>query len=269
MVTFHSSFITSHGHENIQRLFMNHPDATVKEMFLNFACSLELADALPVHAKFIRRIRKRYVNDMMQADKLLADDIGEKWRALGQRYLGMLIKQIGEMKYRRAYEELPSVKGFRESLDYARFIKYASRRCASSKCGFAGGWLKKCSLCKTTFYCNGSCQRNHWDEHKRICRESRECSSCGTIGRMEKCSRCKNAYYCNEDCQTDHWEYHKLVCKASFYTRFVKNPSRRCASCGAVGCLKKCTSCTKTHYCNEDCQKAHWVEHKKTCKYLV
>lgn len=32
--------------------------------------------------------------------------------------------------------------------------------------------FSRCSRCKVAYYCNIECQRSHWNEHKRICRES-------------------------------------------------------------------------------------------------
>lgn len=40
-----------------------------------------------------------------------------------------------------------------------------------------------------------------------------------------------------------------------------------CASCGAKGPgLKRCAACKTVHYCGEECQTAHWREHKASCK---
>jgi TPR repeat protein len=41
-----------------------------------------------------------------------------------------------------------------------------------------------------------------------------------------------------------------------------------CAECGEKGgaSLKTCKSCMLVKYCNADCQKSHWPEHKKQCK---
>mmetsp|Transcript_7503 Transcript_7503/g.21917 ORF Transcript_7503/g.21917 Transcript_7503/m.21917 type:complete len:1185 (+) Transcript_7503:311-3865(+) len=40
----------------------------------------------------------------------------------------------------------------------------------------------------------------------------------------------------------------------------------RCAACRAPRATKKCTNCSAVHYCNRDCQEAHWPVHKKACK---
>ena len=41
-----------------------------------------------------------------------------------------------------------------------------------------------------------------------------------------------------------------------------------CAECGEEGgaSLKMCKSCMLVKYCNAECQKKHWPEHKKDCK---
>ncbi len=41
-----------------------------------------------------------------------------------------------------------------------------------------------------------------------------------------------------------------------------KNIVRSCASCGKQDCILRCP-CKLVYYCNEDCQKNHWKEHKK------
>jgi hypothetical protein len=42
-----------------------------------------------------------------------------------------------------------------------------------------------------------------------------------------------------------------------------------CGNCGTKAtpdkALSLCRKCTKQHYCNKKCQKAHWHEHKKHC----
>eukprot|EP00697_Spironema_sp_BW2_P002965 gnl/Spiro4/13963_TR7474_c0_g1_i1.p1 gnl/Spiro4/13963_TR7474_c0_g1~~gnl/Spiro4/13963_TR7474_c0_g1_i1.p1 ORF type:complete len:475 (-),score=85.36 gnl/Spiro4/13963_TR7474_c0_g1_i1:91-1485(-) len=43
----------------------------------------------------------------------------------------------------------------------------AARACAS--CGARGGALSACSRCGLVFYCNSSCQRADWSEHKLVC----------------------------------------------------------------------------------------------------
>lgn len=40
---------------------------------------------------------------------------------------------------------------------------------------------------------------------------------------------------------------------------------RLCDACGVPEAHKHCT-CMQARYCNKDCQKKHWKEHKATCK---
>ena len=40
-----------------------------------------------------------------------------------------------------------------------------------------------------------------------------------------------------------------------------------CAACGAAcKTLKACGRCMVVRYCNQDCQRAHWKDHKGQCK---
>jgi hypothetical protein len=47
-------------------------------------------------------------------------------------------------------------------------------------------------------------------------------------------------------------------------------PNHECGRCGKVGVvktkLKKCSRCRVVWYCDVECQKAHWIEHKNGCK---
>ena len=46
----------------------------------------------------------------------------------------------------------------------------------------------------------------------------------------------------------------------------IREPkSDTCASCGELRAKYKCTNCWLTYYCNEDCQRDHWREHKLDC----
>ncbi len=45
---------------------------------------------------------------------------------------------------------------------------------------------------------------------------------------------------------------------------------RRCSACFApTNPLKKCAKCGVAHYCNQDCQKNHWPQHRSECSLLV
>jgi len=43
------------------------------------------------------------------------------------------------------------------------------------------------------------------------------------------------------------------------------NPSRTCETCQRKTRIK-CQGCKEVYYCNIDCQKANWKQHKKKCK---
>ena len=39
-----------------------------------------------------------------------------------------------------------------------------------------------------------------------------------------------------------------------------------CTACGKACPFNKCGRCKNVHYCNMECQRAHWKEHKSVCK---
>ena len=44
-----------------------------------------------------------------------------------------------------------------------------------------------------------------------------------------------------------------------------ENLSGNCGFCGALASVK-CSSCKSVFYCDRNCQKRHWKEHKSFCK---
>eukprot|EP00288_Rhodomonas_lens_P008021 CAMPEP_0177734102 /NCGR_PEP_ID=MMETSP0484_2-20121128/24044_1 /TAXON_ID=354590 /ORGANISM="Rhodomonas lens, Strain RHODO" /LENGTH=485 /DNA_ID=CAMNT_0019247537 /DNA_START=181 /DNA_END=1635 /DNA_ORIENTATION=+ len=44
--------------------------------------------------------------------------------------------------------------------------------------------------------------------------------------------------------------------------------NRSCAHCHAMGATQRCSRCNETYYCNGECQKKHWKEHKPLCPYI-
>lgn len=50
----------------------------------------------------------------------------------------------------------------------------------------------------------------------------------------------------------------------------VKTSIRTCAWCNQTkAAMPKCHACHTTHYCDRDCQRAHWAAHKLECKSLL
>ena len=44
----------------------------------------------------------------------------------------------------------------------------------------------------------------------------------------------------------------------------------RCFQCGKHGYkMSKCSQCAQAHYCNADCQRNHWKQHKPVCQAAV
>ena len=80
-----------------------------------------------------------------------------------------------------------------------------------------------CMGCKKAYYCNETCQHEHWDYHWIDCKEQpieasprhqlaiRACANCKEIGKMVCCG-CFITQYCNKMCQSIDWKNHKETC---------------------------------------------------------
>ncbi|PAA81453.1 hypothetical protein BOX15_Mlig024716g1, partial [Macrostomum lignano] len=45
----------------------------------------------------------------------------------------------------------------------------------------------------------------------------------------------------------------------------AKSSNCRCANCGKLDALQRCSKCKISYYCGRDCQVNHWKKHKKNC----
>ena len=107
-------------------------------------------------------------------------------------------------------------------------------------CGNRKPDMKKCSKCKSVFYCSSACQAKDWTNiHNKICRtlqalhESNPSSQkqnprvdnekvgrcgntyCRVVSKdLKVCTRCRNISYCSQDCQRKDWKNHKAICTA-------------------------------------------------------
>ena len=100
------------------------------------------------------------------------------------------------------------------------------RSCGNGDCGNSGS--KRCSQCKSVWYCSADCQKRDWREHKKNCKlmmveqpesHPRESViSCGKQGcpnrGLKKCTLCRIICYCSKDCQRKDWSVHKTTCRA-------------------------------------------------------
>ena len=116
-------------------------------------------------------------------------------------------------------------------------------------CGQRKPDMKKCSQCKSVFYCSSACQTKDWGNiHNKICRtlqalqvkdtsshqknpragniQAERCgySECGKVSSdLKTCSRCHKIAYCCKTCQQKDWRNHKHACAAVGKTTAGKN----------------------------------------------
>ena len=166
-----------------------------------------------------------------------------------------------------------------------------------SYCATQSSELKRCSNCLSVQYCSVHCQKKHWKKHKENCQyaqnvnlkkhdstshyqseskldsflQSTRCAQCfQESAKLKARSKCHTVYYCNKECQQKHWKEHKKTCCAlhdcSEQTKHLDEVSV-CSYCSkASNYLKKCTLCYAVQYCDKDCQRKHWPQHRMQCK---
>jgi hypothetical protein len=51
----------------------------------------------------------------------------------------------------------------------------------------------------------------------------------------------------------------------------LPRPPRACDACGCTptSALKRCAACRRVRYCGVTCQRAHWPQHRQSCKALA
>ena len=122
--------------------------------------------------------------------------------------------------------------------------------------------------------------------------QSQRCLNCKKGNcELQTCSRCNYCVYCSRECQEDDWDRHKEGCRKisevvqrykDSAKAFLQGPwsTRSCHGCGISALpgvlsddkekdpgrkLLRCSRCHEAHYCNPQCQRQHWPEHKLVC----
>lgn len=72
----------------------------------------------------------------------------------------------------------------------------------------------------------------------------------------------------NPFCQTTFWQYQSLT---THQLLPAMTDSSTCAQCNKTTqdlgrSPKPCAKCRRASYCDRDCQKAHWKQHKQVCR---
>ena len=102
--------------------------------------------------------------------------------------------------------------------------------------------------------------------------ESQCCSYCGKLSvNLEQCYHCQIVQFCDK-CEKYYHKDHMTLCekksKLKSETSISSNTlsPKQCGYClKSSAHLRKCSHCHSVLYCNQDCQKKHWKEHKTLC----
>ena len=110
-----------------------------------------------------------------------------------------------------------------------------------SACGEKSDALKKCTACKSVWYCDVACQKRHRTEHRK------------------ECNRIKKELVTAAEPENNEDDNKKNVPNGS--------PTKLCSACGKKSdTLKKCSGCLCVWYCDKKCQNKHRKEHKRECR---
>jgi hypothetical protein len=121
-------------------------------------------------------------------------------------------------------------------MSFYDFVRRATVSCAT--CSARSEQLLQCP-CRTAFYCDSTCQVQHWPTHKHHCTHIRRncqpklhrCNNCGEASLQLHSCQCGAALYCNIACQREHWPVHRDGCGCwSFYFERVHSKYRDTAT---------------------------------------
>ena len=98
-------------------------------------------------------------------------------------------------------------KDFSEDLRFMNFVPIYDMWClyCDNKCA-----TKRCTKCKSVFFCDKNCQTNAWSIHKQHCGRDlfTLCSLCGKQNPKLKCDKCP-VKFCDEKCKSQIYAPHK------------------------------------------------------------
>ena len=79
------------------------------------------------------------------------------------------------------------------------------------------------------------------------------------------CIGCNIPIHKTKDSQ-ENPDYPPMCCgKCTSTEKLVPN---KCHYCGKMGNFQKCAGCNGVKYCDKDCQKSDWPNHRKVCKVI-
>ena len=82
------------------------------------------------------------------------------------------------------------------------------------------------------------------------------------------CGQCHNVPYCSVACHDAYWDQHEAVCEQPrvVRTKWVNVGAPDCCGyCLCAGAQLRCTACKEVRYCDGECQRADWKQHKSAC----
>jgi hypothetical protein len=205
--------------------------------------------------------RVRQAEQRVQAAEQEQKQLAGKFRQSGDEEHGLNYDTYLRLEYSKAEARLTEAKNeltdARNNAREARkFLAEGLQICAC--CKKQSYDLKKCSACKSVYYCSAECQQRDWPKHSQTEWQCPICLNCDDCLRTSLA--CKHQFHtkCFKEFVSSGGRTCPL-CRAQF-------TERTCAHCGQTGYnFKRCSQCKNVFYCSSKCQCADWPKHKSIC----
>lgn len=136
-----------------------------------------------------------------------------------------------------------------------------------TNCGQSSEHMKKCAGCGKTRYCSRNCQKQHWKQHKPHCTPSTPEDGSKILNGHRESGKTKKTQGTTAEVKAEEEDELPTSCSTTNTRPSVqpRAPVLKCETCGKESSSLKRCKCYGVSYCDAQCQRKDWPNHKKTC----